>query len=75
MIFFFNLINANLYNQVRDELDVESARNPTDPGSSVRRNRFLNRFSSSSYHKIVREKLKLHPFRSVAIDYFPLNLA
>ena len=41
---FFNSINANLYNQVWDEMDVESARNPTDPGSSVRRNRFFNRF-------------------------------
>lgn len=60
-------------NQVSNQLDVESARLPTDPGSSKRRNPFLNRLSSSSYQKIVRGKLKLHPFRSVSIYSFPLK--
>ena len=53
----FNLFNVYLSNQVSNQLDVESARLPTDPGSSQRRNRFLNRLSSSSFQKIVKEKL------------------
>lgn len=61
------LIHAYQNIQVRDQLDVESARGAREPGSSVRRNRFLNRLSSSSFHKIVKHKLHLHAFRSVFI--------
>ena len=51
--------------QVRNHLDVESARDPGEGGSSMRRNRWRHLFSPSTFLKIVRKKLNLHPFRWV----------
>ena len=48
--------------QVRDALDVESARGADETGSSVGRNQF--NISPSTFHKIVKNRLCLHPFRS-----------
>ena len=54
---------VNVCIKVHDQLDVESARAPHEPGSSTRRNAFLQRMSRASFQRIVRQKLKLHPFR------------
>ena len=46
-------------------MDVESARRPDEVGSSVRRNPF--QLSPSSFHKILKKKLMLVPFRYVCL--------
>ena len=51
--------------QVRNWMDVESARRPDEVGSSVRRNPF--QLSPSSFHKILKKKLMLVPFRYVCL--------
>jgi hypothetical protein len=49
--------------QVRAVLDVESARAADEVGSSTRRNQFP--ISPTTFHKIVKEDLHLHPFRYI----------
>ena len=49
--------------QVRNHLDAESARQPGEPGSSKRRNRWRRLFSPSTFLKIVKKELGLHAFR------------
>ena len=47
--------------EVSVQLDAESTRRADEPGSSARRNPF--NISHSSFHKIAKKKLNLHPFR------------
>ena len=49
------------WHQVRATLDVECARLPGEHGSSKRRN--VHNVSPSSWLKIVKKKLHLHPFK------------
>ena len=58
LIFFLTSVT-----QVRNHLDAESARQPGEPGSSKRRNRWRRLFSPSTFLKIVRKELGLHAFR------------
>ena len=60
-----NLIHDGTFHttasQVRAVLDVESGRNANEAGSSTRRNG--HNISPSSFFKIVKKKLFLHPFK------------
>ena len=61
---FFHLnLFLTFVTQVRNHLDAESARQPGEPGSSKRRNRWRRLFSPSTFLEIVKKELGLHAFR------------
>ena len=53
--------NNDKVEEVSAQLDAESERRADEPGSSTRRNPF--NISPSSFWKIAKKKLKLHPFK------------